>query len=240
MLKFFISILVPVCLLANSISAQVRASIDFDKDWKFFLGNDSLASSPGYDDRSWRKLSLPHDWSIEASFSQTHPATNQGGALPGGIGWYRKSFTLPAQYSNKKIAIEFDGVYKNSQVWINGHYLGIRPNGYISFAYDLDPYLKPYPAKNIIAVKVDNSPQPDSRWYSGSGIYRHVRVVVRNNISFAPWGIFITTPEIREKSARVFIQTQLENFNTGTATVSLRTESLMQKENWLVPAIRPE
>lgn len=224
MMKFFVNILVAVFLLANNLSAQVRANIDFDKDWKFFLGNDSLASSPGYDDRSWRKLSLPHDWSIEASFSKSHPATNQGGALPGGIGWYRKSFTLPAQYNNKKIAIEFDGVYKNSEVWINGHYLGMRPNGYISFVYDVDPYLKSYPAKNIIAVKVDNSQQPDSRWYSGSGIYRHVRLVVRNNISIAPWGIFITTPEIREKSARVLIQTQLENFNTGTAIISLRTE----------------
>ena len=114
----------------------------------FFLGNDSLAIDPEFDDSRWRRLSLPHDWSIEYDFSKDHPATTQGGALPGGIGWYRKIFTIPPSAIGKNVFIEFDGVYKNSEVWINGNYLGKRPNGYVSFSYDLTPYLR-LPLQNI-------------------------------------------------------------------------------------------
>jgi beta-galactosidase len=192
--KPILNILLVICLHGqiNSI-AQVRSVIDFNKDWKFYLGDDSAAKEPGYDDSKWRKLSLPHDWSIESDFKKDFPATNQGGALPGGIGWYRKTFTLPSSAKNKNIRIEFDGVYRNSEVWINGHYLGKRPNGYISFHYDLTPYINQAPGKNIILVKVDNSQQPNSRWYTGSGIYRNVQLVVTNKIAFDPGGIFITT-----------------------------------------------
>jgi len=144
--------------------AQVRSVIDFNKDWKFFLGNDSTASQIIYDDSKWRRLSLPHDWSIESNFSKDNPATTQGGALPGGIGWYRKTFILPVSAKNKNISIEFDGVYKNSEVWINGHYLGKRPNGYVAFRYDLTPFLLPSPQKNVIAVKVEDTG-------GGGGIY---------------------------------------------------------------------
>jgi beta-galactosidase len=157
---------------------QSRTIIDFNNDWKFYLGNDSNAINPGYDDTKWRTLNVPHDWSIESDFSKSYPATNQGGALPGGIGWYRKSFTLPGSVKNKEVSVEFDGVYRNSEVWINGHYLGKRPNGYISFYYDLTPYIKQAPGKNILVVKVDNSQQPNSRWYSGSGIYRNVKLLI--------------------------------------------------------------
>jgi len=180
-------------LLSNVLHAQVRQVIDFNIGWKFYLGNDSAASNENYNDASWRTLNLPHDWSIEGNFSKENPATTQGGALPGGIGWYRKSFTIPAASKNKNVFIEFDGVYRNSEVWVNGHYLGKRPNGYISFQYDVTPYLKWGREKNIIAVKVDNSQQPNSRWYTGSGIYRNVRLVTKNKIAIDYAGTFITT-----------------------------------------------
>jgi len=180
-----------------------RMSIDFNKDWKFYLGNDSLASAKEYNDTKWRTLNLPHDWSIESDFIKEAPATNQGGSLPGGIGWYRKTFILPSSAKDKLVSIEFDGVYKNSEVWINGHYLGKRPYGYVAFSYDLTPHLLPAPQKNVIAVKVDNSQQPDSRWYSGSGIYRNVKLIIKNTISIDYQGVRVesrlSSPELEER-----------------------------------------
>jgi beta-galactosidase len=200
----------------QALSAQ-RMTIDFNKDWKFYLGNDSLASSKDYNDSKWRKLSLPHDWSIESDFKKEFPATNQGGALPGGIGWYRKDFALPANTEGKNISIEFGGVYQNSEVWINGHYLGKRPNGYISFSYDLTRYLNPAPKKNVITVKVDNSQQPNSRWYSGSGIYRNVKLILSNRVCFNKENLFATVPVIKDKVAILDIQGTL---NSGASTGS--------------------
>jgi len=192
-------------LLNADSNGQVRSALDFNKDWKFFLGDDSTANQTGFDDGKWRKLSLPHDWSIESDFIKDAPATTQGGALPGGIGWYRKTFTLSASAKDKNVSIEFDGVYKNSEVWINGHYLGKRPNGYVSFSYDLTPFLLPLPQKNVIAVKVDNSQQPDSRWYSGSGIYRNVKLIVTNKWRFEESTLFVTSPFVSQDSAIVHV-----------------------------------
>jgi beta-galactosidase len=185
--------------------AQVRSEIDFNNGWKFYLVDDSLAKEPSYNDTKWRKLSLPHDWSIESDFKRDFPATTQGGALPGGIGWYRKTFTLPSSAKNKNVSIEFDGVYKNSEVWINGHYLGKRPNGYIAFSYDLTEYILPTPQKNVIVVKVDNSQQPDSRWYSGSGIYRNVQLILTNKWRFEKNTLLVTTPFVNQDSALIHV-----------------------------------
>lgn len=187
-------------LISILSQAQVRKTIDFNKDWKFFLGNDSLAYEEVYDDSKWRKLNLPHDWSIESDFKKEAPATNQGGSLPGGIGWYRKTFFVPAADSFRTHRIEFDGVYRNSEVWINGNYLGKRPYGYVPFYYELTKYLQ-YGKKNVIAVKVDNSHQPDSRYYTGSGIYRDVKLVSTRSFQFIPHSIFITTPQITNDRA---------------------------------------
>ncbi len=192
-------------LLSVISSAQVRSVVDFNNGWKFFLGNDSLASNANYNDSKWRSLNLPHDWSIESNFSSSFPATNQGGALPGGIGWYRKTFTVPASSANKNIRIEFDGVYKNSEVWINGHYLGKRPYGYINFSYDLTPHLH-YGKQNVIAVKVDNSLQPDSRWYSGSGIYRDVKLVMIKNWITKPADFFIHTESSANGEVKIIVE----------------------------------
>jgi beta-galactosidase len=210
-------------LLNFDLKGQVRSIIDFNKDWKFFLGNDSTAIDPGFDDSHWRKLSLPHDWSIESDFIKDAPATNQGGSLPGGIGWYRKTFTLPNSIKKKNVSIEFDGVYKNSEVWINGHYLGKRPYGYVPFSYDLTSYLLPA-QKNMIVVKVDNSQQPDSRWYTGSGIYRNVKLIVADPVSIKQWGIFITTPKINKQEATIKVSSMISNSTGKKIIVDLYTD----------------
>src|SRR5690606_35852231 len=160
----------------------------------FRLGDDSSYQSRSYDDRDWRRLQLPHDWSIEGKFDSVWPAGNAGGALPGGIGWYRKTFTTAA--AGRRVYIDFDGVYQNSEVWINGHYLGKWPYGYTAFRYELTSWLRPPGQSNLIAVRVDNSLQPNSRWYSGSGIYRDVQLVTTGQTSLKKWGVFITTPKV--------------------------------------------
>lgn len=206
--------------------AQTRSTINFNKDWKFKLGADSTAKNISFDDADWRTLNLPHDWSIEFPFDSASPTGNGGGALRGGLAWYRKTFTIPAGDQSKNIFIDFDGVYKNSEVWINGHYLGKRPNGYISFEYELTPYLKFGNEKNVIAVKVDNSMQPNSRWYSGSGIYRNVWLVSKEKISVDHWGTFITTPQVTNSSATVVIKTNLINQSNKNKNVKLVTSFL--------------
>lgn len=205
----FLSALLLSC--TKKIQETGRQTEDFTQEWKFFLGDDSLASNLVYDDSSWSTLNLPHDWSIEADFSEEYPASPGCGALPGGIGWYRKEF-IPKDISEKNIYIDFDGIYWNSKVWLNGQLLGERPNGYISFRYDLTPYIK-QGEKNIIAVRVDNSQQPNSRWYTGSGIYRNVRLVTVNKTHIALWGTYITTPEVSKQSAAIQIESAVKNAN---------------------------
>ncbi len=214
---FFYTVFLLVCSI---VSAQVRTVIDFNKDWKFFLGDDSTAMQSGFSDAKWRKLNLPHDWSIESNFTKDAPATNQGGSLPGGIGWYRKTFTLPESAREKKVNIEFDGVYKNSEVWINGHYLGKRPYGYINFSYDLTPWLF-FGKQNVIAVKVDNSLQPDSRWYTGSGIYRDVKLIIHNRTFIDGGGLFITTIGIDGLTATIEIAATIKSTTRKPGPVKL-------------------
>ena len=214
---FFCTVFLLVCSI---VSAQVRTVIDFNKDWKFFLGDDSTAMQSGFSDAKWRKLNLPHDWSIESNFIKEAPATNQGGSLPGGIGWYRKTFTLPESAREKKVNIEFDGVYKNSEVWINGHYLGKRPYGYINFSYDLTPWLF-FGKQNVIAVKVDNSLQPDSRWYTGSGIYRDVKLVIHNRTFIDDRGLFISTTGIDGLTATIEIAVTIKSITREPGPVKL-------------------
>ncbi len=187
-----------------------RQTQNFDHAWRFHLGDVAGAQETAFDDAAWRTLDLPHDWSIEGEFSEQNPAGVAGGALPGGVGWYRKTFTLPAADSGKVVFVEFDGVYRNSEVWINGQYFGKRPYGYSSFRYELTPHLR-YRARNVIAVRVDNSQQPNSRWYSGSGIYRHVRLVTSDPMHVAEWGTYITTPMVSADSSHVTIRTSLRN-----------------------------
>ncbi|GGH21047.1 beta-galactosidase [Mucilaginibacter phyllosphaerae] len=192
---------------------------DFDKGWRFHLGDVSHAEQPAAADKSWRILNLPHDWSIEGTFSKDNPATPEGGALPGGIGWYRKTFTVPAASKGKQIYIDFDGVYQHSDVWINGQHLGFRSNGYISFRYDLTPYLN-FGGSNTIAVKVNNAEQPNSRWYSGSGIYRNVWLVTTAKIAIDHWGTYVTTPQVSKEQAEIAVELKVKNAGMANANIS--------------------
>jgi beta-galactosidase len=185
--------------------------VSFNKDWKFHLGAVAHAENPSFDDSGWRDLDLPHDWSIEGKFDPANPAGTGGGALPGGWGWYRKTFVLSRADTGRMIFIDFDGVYRKSTVWINGHLMGMRPNGYISFRYDLTPYLKFGNEKNVLAVSVDNSQQPNSRWYSGSGIYRNVWLVSAGKVFVDHWGISVTTPRIDAQGATMAIRVKINN-----------------------------
>jgi beta-galactosidase len=193
-----IPLVASLLVLVMNVAAfgQARSRISFNQGWKFVRKDVPEAKSEAFNDRAWRTLNLPHDWSIEGQFDPKNPAKPEGGGLPTGIGWYRKEFVSPASYKNRLIRIEFDGVYKNAEVWINGHYLGKRPYGYSSFSYDISTYLKS--GKNHIAVKVDNSAQPDSRWYSGSGIYRNVWLSSAARISVAQWGTYVNA-SVREQ-----------------------------------------
>lgn len=193
----------------------------FTGDWRFSL-SDTDASDPELDDTGWRLLNLPHDWSIESDFSVEYPATPGGGALPGGNGWYRKHFKLPESDKGKVIYIEFDGVYWNSKVWLNGHLLGFRPNGYISFRYDMTPYLNYGDTGNVLVVQADNTDQPNSRWYSGSGIYRNVWLVRTGTVHVDHWGTYITTPEVTGTYATVQVETIVKN-TTAPVQASIHT-----------------
>ncbi len=212
-----------ILFLAISIQAiaQPRTETNFNKDWKFTLGDQPNAQNASFSDSDWRKLNLPHDWSIEGDFKKEHPSTNAGGALPGGIGWYRKTFTLPESAKGKITTIKFDGVYKYSEVWINGKSVGKRPNGYISFQYDITQHLNYGSQPNTIAVRVDNSQQPDSRWYTGSGIYRNVTLITTQKVAVEPWETFTTTPQVSKVKATVNQKTGIRNSSGKTQQVKV-------------------
>lgn len=204
-------------------TSKVRTTSNFGKEWRFHLGDTAQAQETAFDDSKWRQLNLPHDWSVEGEFDEKNPATTGGGALPGGIGWYRKTFTMPETEKGKSVFIDFDGIYKNGEVWINGHRLGLRPYGYSSFRLELTPYLNYGSAKNVIAVKVDNSKQPNSRWYSGSGIYRNVWLVITDKVFVDHWGTCITTPEVSDKQSKVHVMTRVRNNSKADQSVTLKT-----------------
>jgi len=218
--------IISVLLLASTINIKAqqitRGKQLFDSNWKFFLGDPPAVSTVDFDDKNWRNLDLPHDWSIEGTLDSNNPMGNDGGYFPAGVGCYRKRFTLPASFKDKLVSIYFEGVYMNSEVSINGKSLGVHPYGYTSFSYNLTPYLK-LNGKNVLSVRVDNSKQKNCRWYSGSGIYRHVWLVVTNPIHVSQWGSTVTTPNVSTNQATVIVKTVVKN-ETGLAqNVSLNT-----------------
>ena len=166
-------------------------------------------------------MNLPHDWSIEGPYAATNASGT--GFLPGGVGWYRKTFQLPAAQRGHRVFIDFDGVYRDSDVWINGHHLGHRPYGYSSFEYDLTPNLNFGDAANVIAVRVDHGKSADSRWYTGSGIYRHVWLVSTEAVHIAHWGTYVYTPVVEPSQARVTVETVAANDSSQDAVVRLVT-----------------
>jgi beta-galactosidase len=205
----------------NVISAapETRQRLLIDLNWKFIQSDVKGAETTGFNDTGWRTLNLPHDWSIEGEFKEDAVTKGPGGYLPTGIGWYRKHLNISSISKGQQFRIEFDGVYMNSDVWINGQHLGKHPYGYTSFYYDLTPYIKK--GENIIAVKVDNSLQPNSRWYSGSGIYRHVWLNSTGPVHIAQWGTYITTPEVSSSSATISVRTSIENHSQVNRNIIL-------------------
>ncbi|WP_299552408.1 glycoside hydrolase family 2 TIM barrel-domain containing protein [Seonamhaeicola sp.] len=208
----------------------VEVSTDFNFNWKFKKGDMPGVEKADFDDASWENIRLPHDWSVAESFTQE----NAGGAtafLPGGIGWYRKTFRMPESASGKLTRINFDGVYNDSEVYINGHLLGKRPYGYIGFYYDLTPYLNYGDNENVIAVKADRTAYLDCRWYPGSGIYRNVRLETLNKVHIQAWGTFITTPDITEEKASVSVQNTVVNKNEVSKTIDLHVSIIDKAGN---------
>ncbi len=229
-MKTFALFLLPLALAgaatgaAPDVPGRIHESFDFG--WRFSKGDAPGAEAPAFADQAWRKLDLPHDWSIEGPYDRNAPTGGAGGFLPMGVGWYRKHFTLPPALQGKPISVEFDGVYMNSEVWLNGVSLGRWPYGYTSFAFDLTPHLKFGAEANVLAVRVDNSLQPNSRWYSGSGIYRHTWLTVTAPVHLARWGTFITTPSITADAATVHVRAELLNEAPTESDVTLTSEIL--------------
>ena len=208
---------------ANAQSRQGRNIINFDKNWRFIKEDVSGAERPVFNDSKWRTLDVPHDWSIEGPYEQTNPTGSGGGYLPAGIGWYRKTFTVDAAEAKRKVSIEFDGVMCNSEVFVNGVSVGKRPYGYVSFAYDITPHLNFGGKPNIIAVRVDDSLQPSSRWYTGAGIYRHVRLVSTGTAHFDHWGVFIRPQNVTAQKAALNVQAKVTNESAVAGVYTLQT-----------------
>ena len=204
--------------------AAAGISEPFDSNWQFLKADEPGAEQPGFDDRGWRKLSLPHDWGIEGPFDEKAPSGQGGAFLPGGIGWYRKRFAMPQSDSARRVFIDFDGVMANSDVWINGFHLGQRPNGFVSFRYELTGHLNFGANQNVLAVRVDDSRQPASRWYPGAGINRHVRLVTTDAVHLAHWSTFITTPKATKAGATVHVHGDIENQGSSSRTVSVQIQ----------------
>ena len=206
----------------TSVKASVK-NYNFDASWKFCLGDDSLASAAKYNDTKWRTLCLPHDWSIEQGIDRNAPAGNDGGYYPTGIGWYRKNFKLPAAYrKGDKVQLYFEGVYMNSSVYVNGKKVGGHPYGYTSFFCDITDVVLPG-KNNVVAVRVDNAPQKNCRWYSGSGIYRHVKLICTPPVHIANWGVNIQTKQLSASQATVVVSAKVKNETSEAKTVSLST-----------------
>lgn len=209
-------------LLMVAGAAQAGAPREsFNSDWRFALGDIAGAESVETDDSHWRKLDLPHDWSIEGDFSADNLSGTGGGFLPGGVGWYRKHFNPGESLYGRHIFIDFDGAYMNSGVYVNGHLLGVRPLGYSSFSYDITPYLRPG-RDNVIAVRVDNAELPNTRWYSGCGIYRNVWLREQGDVRVPLWGQYVLPFDVSRRSASVRVATTVENAGDKPVEASVK------------------
>lgn len=207
-------------------AAQPVGSQPLDADWRFSQGDIASAEQPAFADSGWKQVSLPHDWAIAGPFDQHAPATGSGGFLPSGVAWYRKHFTLPSSSANSHVFVEFDGVMERSGVWINGHHVGHRPNGYASFRYDITPHLKTDGSENILAVRSDTSSQPASRWYAGSGIYRHVRLIILGDVHADAWSTTVRVDKLDNATANLSIASSITN--QGKVPVEGRLEAVIQ------------
>jgi beta-galactosidase len=229
--------------LKSEAQPQLKRNNLFDFNWRFHKGGALGAELPEFDDSQWRTVDLPHDWSIEDLPGTSSPfnidAVSQvnGGFTTGGTGWYRKTFTIPQELKGKHFIIMFEGVYMNAEVWLNGEFVGKHPYGYTSFWFDISDLMS-FEKENILTVKVKNEGE-NSRWYSGSGIYRHVWLKVVSPVHVTTWGTFITTPQITEKEALINIKTSVVNHGTQVSKIKLITKILDSNEKYL-PQVETE
>jgi len=189
-------------------SPRVQLNLDFD--WKFARGDFENASALDFDDSNWQQINVPHDWAVLEPVAENNPSGNPGGFFTGGVGWYRKSIEIPAEHQSKKFYLTFDGIYRNSDVWLNGQKVGHRFYGYVTHYYDITPFLR-FDAPNLLAVRVDASQQPNDRWYAGCGIYRHVWLTIANPLHIPIWGTYVTTPEVSTEQVQVQIEIKVRN-----------------------------
>ena len=210
-------LLAHLCLLGSVWGQGFGKRILTNEDWHFNLGDGKYWGAEYYDHSQWRKLDLPHDWSVESVASPSLSSCT--GYLPGGIGWYRKELEIPAVEKGNRVYIYFEGVYNNSEVFINGKWIGKRPNGYVSFMYDLTPYVN-FGGRNVLAVRVDHSQDADSRWYTGSGIYRDVYLVYAHPVHINQWGVSYSA-EVKKDKADLAVQTEIMNTNQVSSKVKI-------------------
>lgn len=216
-----------LCLgcVSGLVSLGTRERIASDAGWRFALGEQAEAWTPGYDDAGWRAVTLPHDWSIEGATDPQAPTGGDGGYFPSGIGWYRRAFTAPETWRGQRIAVEFEGTYMNATVWINGIQVGWQPYGYTGFEIDLTPFLH-LGEENTLAVRCDNSQQPNSRWYTGSGLYRHVWLHVTAPVHLARGGLYLVTEQLSAERADVRIDAAVRNDTDTPLPVVVETTLL--------------
>jgi beta-galactosidase len=238
----YLSLLVSLFLLmsCSSIMAEgIPLKLKFDFDWKFNLGDRTGANEFNFDDSQWRTLDVPHDFSIEQPFDSLNKSGQGGGYAYGGIGWYRKHFVLSSETKDKIVEIQFNGVYRNSDVWINGHHLGFRPYGYSSFCYDLTPFLNEPGKENTLAVRVNTADEPNSRWYTGSGIYRHVWLLVTDKVHFIPGGVFVRTKLADSEKALISASFEVKNDDAKVKNCTI-TSTLYDKTGKVVSTQQSE
>ena len=243
-LGFAIAAVVLVLLLAPEPAGAAeprsapRLHLNWDEGWRFHRGDPAGADAVRFDDTRWESVLLPHDWAILGPIAQDNPGIGRMGFYGGGVGWYRKSFALPPGAEGKRVRVTFDGVYMNADVWINGQALGRRPYGYVSFGHDLTPYLHNDGRPNVIAVRVDNSAQPSSRWYTGCGIYRHVWLTATADTHIAPDGVFVTTPAVAEDRATVRVETTVAN--AGGDSAGITVAHTIRRDGHVVAQLPPQ
>jgi beta-galactosidase len=235
LIRRLLPLIVPI-LLASPLAAVASAApssstwrvvTSWDHDWRFSKVDQhdfTTATTASFDDSAWRTVRAPHDWSTEEPYRPEYASGN--GFAVGGIAWYRKHFKLDPAAQGRVVAVEFDGIYANSEVWLNGQFVGGRPYGYSSFALELTRYLNPPGADNVIAVRVDHSRLSDSRFYTGSGIYRRVRLVMTDPLHLAHWGVFVSTPSVTAGAATLRIETAVQNSSGDRRAFTLQSDLL--------------
>jgi beta-galactosidase len=221
--RFFIVLFAASALVTPHPARAAREVIDLDPGWRFSVGDTPMAMNPQFDDSQWQTVSLPHDWSINGPFLPSYGSGN--GYAPGGQAWYRKHFSMNPADKGKLVSLELDGVYDNAEVFLNGYLVGGRPYGFESFTCDLTPLLHPT-GDNVLAVRVDHSRIADSRWYTGSGIYRNVRLVITDPLRLGHWGTYVTTPMVSGSAATIHVETEVDNASAKVQPLTLQSDLL--------------